>query len=95
MSKKNLNKQIREIADRLPPVKEDHVSGYFMQEVDDGLQRPSSYHYLVDVNHERRLRKAYERHGMEGIKHYLDSIRNLQTKRNEELSKEPTPDQHL
>jgi hypothetical protein len=91
MNKKEITKAIREISDRLPPVKEDHVSGYYMQDVEDGLKRPSSHHYLVDVNHERRLRKAYMRHGMEGIKHYLDSIHQLQIKRNEELSKEPPP----
>lgn len=93
MNKKEVTKQIREIADRLPPVKEDHVSGYYLQDIEGGLKRPSAHHYLVDVNHERRLRKAYERFGMDGIKNYLNQLHQLQLQRNEQLSKEPIPDQ--
>jgi hypothetical protein len=85
MGKKQLIKQIREIAKRIPPVKEQHMSGFFMDED----KKPQPNIYLVDVNHERRLRKAYEDCGMEGIKKYLDSIHQLQLKRKDEISKEP------
>lgn len=84
MSKKELSKQIRDIAKRLPPVKEEHASGYFF----DG-ETPKENLYLVDVNHERRLRKAYEKHGMIGIHKYLESIHQLQLKRNETIPSEP------
>lgn len=85
MSKKQLSKQIRDIAKRLPPVKEEHMSGYYWG--DD--KQPVGNTYLVDVNHERRLRKAYEKHGMIGIHKYLESIHQLQLKRNETIPSEP------
>ena len=82
MSKKKLTKQIKEIADRLPPVKEEHASGFTMEG-----DQPKLNKYLVDVNHERRLRRAYETYGMEGIRKYLEYINNLQIKRADELAK--------
>lgn len=75
---KQQTKHIREIADRLPPVYEQTMSGYTIQ---DGKMVP--YIYNVEVNHERRLRKAYERHGLDGIKSYLEMISKLQKQRNE------------
>lgn len=90
MGKKKLTKKIREIAKRLPPVKEQHASGYVIGEDN----KPTPHLYLTDYNHSRRLRRAYVRHGMEGIHKYLDSIHQLQLKRNEELSKQPVEDLH-
>lgn len=84
MGKKKLTKKIREIAKRLPPVKEQHASGYVIGEDN----KPTPHLYLTDYNHARRLRRAYVRHGMEGIHSYLNSIHQLQIKRNEQLSKE-------
>jgi hypothetical protein len=76
--KKKLNKQIRDIADRLPPVFEQHMSGgdFF-----EGKFTPNLY--TVPVNHERRLRHAYEKLGMDGIRNYLDEIFKLQKERHE------------
>lgn len=73
-------KQIREIAAHLPPIAEQKVSGF---EKDGDQLVP--YTYNVPVNHERRLRKAYELLGMEGISKYLDWVSGLQKKRREDL----------
>jgi len=73
MKKREL-KQIRDIAHRLPKVMEQHMSGH-----ENG--QPNLY--TVEVNHERRLRHAYERIGMDGIKSYLDSIHKLQKETHE------------
>lgn len=83
MSKKILSKQIRDIAKRLPPVKEEHMSGYYLEG-----EKAVGNTYLVDVNHERRLRKAYEKYGMIGLHNYLESIHQLQLKRNETIPSE-------
>jgi hypothetical protein len=87
MSKKKLTKQIREIADRLPPVKEEHMSGY---EKVDGETKGNFY--LTDVNHERRLRHAYEKSGMIGIRLYLESIQKLQKQRTDAINNKATKD---
>lgn len=77
MNKKQA-KHIRDIADRLPPVMKQNVSGYT---IEDDKYIP--HVYSVEINHERRLRKAYERHGLDGIKSYLEMISNLQKQRHE------------
>jgi len=84
MNKKELTKAIREVSDKLPPFKEEHVSGF----THDNQTNYLPHKYFVDVNHERRLRKAYESYGMEGIKRYLDNISKIQKQRNEQISKE-------
>jgi len=78
MSKKKVNKQIRDIADKLPPVFEQHMSG---GDFSEGKFTPNLY--TVPVNHERRLRHAYEKLGMDGIRNYLDEIFKLQKERHE------------
>lgn len=88
MGKKKLAKKIREISTRIPPVKEEHACGYV--ESDDRTLQPNKY--LVDVNHERRLRKAYQKYGMEGIKAYLESITKLQKQRSDEIKNETIKD---
>jgi len=77
MNKKEI-KHIREIADRLPTVLQQSMSGYTVEE-----DKIAPHIYNVEINHERRLRKAYERHGLEGIKSYLEMISNLQKQRHE------------
>lgn len=77
MNKKQ-TKHIRELAERLPTVYQQCMSGFT---VNDEKVVPNVYN--VEINHERRLRKAYERHGIEGIKSYLETISNLQKQRHE------------
>jgi hypothetical protein len=64
-----MKKNFKGIADRLPDVYTRCVSG-------TGV-------YDVKVNHERRLRKAYESMGVDGINAYLESIHKLQKERND------------
>jgi hypothetical protein len=78
MNKKNV-KYIKQIADRLPVVYEETVSGYF---VEDGEAKPNIVSH--PYNHVRRMRKAYEQLGMEGIQAYLDTIYKMQLKRKED-----------
>lgn len=77
MTKKEI-KSIREIANRLPIVYEQTVSGFYMEE---GKYLPNIVNH--PVNHERRIRKAYERLGMDGVRGYLDMIIKLQKQRHE------------
>jgi hypothetical protein len=81
--KKKVTKQIRAIAEKLPKVYEAHVSGgvFGVDEEKGQVFEPNVYH--VEINHERRLRKAYEQLGMDGIRNYLDQIHKLQLDRNE------------
>lgn len=74
--KKSQIKQIREVAAMLPPVFEQTVSGFY--EEDNKIVPNVVVH---EINHERRLRKAYEKLGMEGIHQYLDMIKKLQQDR--------------
>ncbi len=76
-------KQIREIANRLPVVYEQCASGG--EVIDNGFM-PHVYNH--PVNHVRRMRKAYEQLGMDGIRKYLESIHQLQLKRNETLKED-------
>jgi hypothetical protein len=70
--KKQDKKYIQQIADRLPVVYDQTVSGYYEE---DGEKKPNLVTH--PINHERRLRKAYESLGIEGIKSYLDYIFSL------------------
>ena len=81
--KKKTNKQIKEIAERLPVVYEQHMSGYTVEE-----DKPVGNFYVVEINHERRLRHAYEKLGMQGIHNYLETIHKLQIQRNEKASRD-------
>lgn len=74
--------RIKEIAATIPVVREQHISGF---SVVDGKRVP--HMYTVDVNHQRRLRKAYSSQGIDGIKQYLDSIKELQKQHNDKESK--------
>jgi hypothetical protein len=89
--KKEEAKRIRDIADTLPPVFEQHASGGDIEDrkIDGKEQKvliPNVYPVLV--NHERRLRHAYQKDGMKGIMSYLDSVHKLQQTRNEKALKD-------
>lgn len=84
MNKKDV-KYIKQIADRLPAVYEQTVSGYYEDYNDDGEIVVFPNIVNVEINHVRRMRKAYESLGMEGIQSYLEMIHKLQIKRNESL----------
>ena len=72
------NKYIKEIAKNLPVVMDQTVSGFYMDFDENGEEK--IYPNLVShpINHERRIRKAYETLGMEGVKQYLHKIYTLQ-----------------
>lgn len=72
MLSKNDLKLIKQIAERLPVVNEQTVSGF---DIVDGKAVPNIV--ISQVNHKRRIRKAYERSGMDGVKDYLISIQKL------------------
>lgn len=76
MTKKDRQK-ISDIADKLPIVYEQTISGYSEK---DGQIIPNVQNN--PINHKRRMVKAYEKLGLDGVKQYLDYIRNLQQKRN-------------
>ena len=76
--------QIRGIASKLPVVYEQHMSGFEWDEE----EKPQPNLYLIEINHERRLRHAYEKLGMAGIHNYLESIHKLQTERNEKAKRD-------
>lgn len=81
-------KQIKQIADRLPNVYEQCMSGGEWGYDEEGNKAFIPNIYNQPVNHVRRLRKAYEKLGMDGIKNYLEMIHNLQIKRNETAKSE-------
>ncbi len=86
MNKKQA-KHIREIAERLPVVLQQSMSGFTIEE-----DKMVPYVYNVEINHERRLRKAYERNGLDGIKSYLEMISNLQKQRHENFVQQKSSD---
>lgn len=81
--KKKITKYIREISDRLPPVYEQTVSGFYEDYNEEGEMVRYPNIVVHEINHERRIRKAYERLGMEGVLHYLEMIQKLQKQRND------------
>lgn len=83
--KKSEIKYIRQIADRLPPVYEQSVSGFYEDFDEEGKTALFPNVVNHEINHVRRMRKAYERLGMEGIKQYLDMIHRLQLARSEQF----------
>ena len=83
--KKHELKNIRDIAAKLPVVREQHCSGYIKDEY--GARVPNLY--ITEVNHVRRMKRAYEKTGIDGIKQYLEFIHQLQLKRNANRNNEP------
>jgi hypothetical protein len=86
MNKKDV-KYIKQIADRLPVVYEQTVSGYYEDYDESGETKIFPNVVNVEINHVRRMRKAYESLGMEGITSYLEMIHKLQIKRNGNVQK--------
>ena len=84
-------KYIREIASKLPTVYQQTVSGYYMDYNEEGDMVPFPHYVTHELNHVRRLRKAYEKTGMDGIKSYLEMIHKLQIQRNENLQRLDVP----
>ena len=94
------NKYIKEIAKNLPVVVDQTVSGFYMDYDENGEKK--MYPNLVShpINHERRIRKAYEALGMEGVKQYLLKIYTLQNEHLQHLQRvqdreEPIRDQTI
>jgi len=81
--KKKTAKYIREISERLPPVYEQTVSGFYEDYNEEGDMVRYPNIVVHEINHERRIRKAYERLGIKGVLHYLDMILKLQKQRND------------
>lgn len=82
MNKKDV-KYIKQIADRLPVVFDQTVSGYYEDYNEEGEMQLFPNIVNHPVNHVRRMRKAYESLGMDGIRTYLEMIHKLQIQRNE------------
>lgn len=82
MNKKDI-KLIRQLSDRLPTVYDQTISGFYEDYDENGEKALFPNIVTHPINHERRMRKAYERLGIEGIKSYLDSIYTLIKDRNE------------
>lgn len=85
-------KHIRELANRLPVVYQECMSGGTVMPDETGNVNFLPHLYNVEVNHERRLRKAYEKFGLDGIKSYLEMITKLQKQRHENFIKEGSGD---
>ena len=85
--KKQDVKRLKEIAARLPVMYEQTVSGYTTwEDPKSGLdESPKIVPNVVShpINHVRRMRKAYESRGMDGVRDYLDFIRRAQENRRE------------
>jgi hypothetical protein len=86
--KKQHIKYIKELAIRLPVVYQQSISGFYNEIGDDGnvVFKPNVFN--SEINHVRRMRKAYENLGMEGIKGYLEMIHKIQIQRNELVQNE-------
>lgn len=85
-------KQIREIASRLPKGIVRTPTYEFVQYGKD----PATIHRAeetvdVEVNHERRLRRAYKKHGMAGVRHYFEYVRNQIDKQEQVAGLPDTP----
>jgi hypothetical protein len=86
--KKQHIKYIKELANRLPVVYQQSISGFYEDVADDGTVSIKPNVFNGEINHVRRMRKAYENLGMDGIKQYLEMIHKLQIQRNEKVSKD-------
>lgn len=80
-------KYIKQLADRLPVVYDQTVSGYYEDYNEAGELQYFPNIVNHPINHVRRLRKAYETLGLEGVKSYLDMIHKLQIQRNENFQR--------
>lgn len=76
------NKYIKEIADRLPVVLDQTISGYYEDYNEQGELVKFPNIVAHPINHERRIRNAYKNHGMPGVLEYLTWINKLQLQKN-------------
>lgn len=84
MTKQDI-KYIQGIASRLPIVYEQTISGYYQDYNENGEEQIFPNFVNHEINHERRMKKAFKSLGLEGIKKYLEYIHKLQIQRNEKL----------
>jgi hypothetical protein len=84
MTKQDI-KYIQGIASRLPVVYEQTTSGYYQDFNESGEEQIFPNLVNHEINHERRMKKAFKALGMEGIKKYLEYINKLQIQRNGKL----------
>ena len=82
---KKQDKYIREIADRLPVVYDQAITGFYEDYNEEGEMVKYPHITTHAINHERRIRKAFKSHGMPGVLQYLAWIHKLQLQRNETL----------
>lgn len=87
---KNIRRQAREIAAKLPTVINEHACGGSWGVNENGAKTYKPNFYTTENNHVRRIKRAYMRNGLEGLHNYLESIHKLQTKRNETISETPS-----
>jgi hypothetical protein len=88
---KEESKQIREIASRLPKGVVRTPTYQLTQEVGDAPQIKRGETVDVEINHERRLRRAYKKHGMAGVRHYFEYVRNQIDKQEQVAGLPDTP----
>lgn len=48
--------------------------------ISTGIQYKQNFPVMMAANHERRLRKAYDKHGEQGILNYVNEIKTLAEK---------------
>jgi hypothetical protein len=75
MKKRDL-KEIKKLADNLPPSKELHLHYPIIK----GIKQPK--YMLVDINHYDRLKKAYTRNKETGMQGYITWLKNNNEKIN-------------
>jgi hypothetical protein len=90
-TKKKQVKIFREIASRLPRVYEQSISGWYPGVNKEGKKQMMPHIQNIEINHVRRMKRAFKRCGMDGVKDYLDMIHKLQIKRREQLQKDMQP----
>ena len=84
-------KQIKEIASRLPKGVVRTPTYQLTQEVGDAAQIKRGESVDVEINHERRLRRAYKKHGMSGVRHYFEYVRRQIDKQEQVAGLPDTP----
>lgn len=75
-------RDLKEIASRLP---KGIVQNPVYEKVGSHVRLAKGETSDVGINHYRRLKRAYNRNGMEGVKHYLNQVHN-QIKKNKEIA---------
>ena len=66
--------RIKEIASSLPEMRYEYISGYEKATNSKGRMTITPVIAVNDVNHERRLRRAFKRNGNDGARAYLNMV---------------------